>query len=58
MRRLAASISRFLEPQQAAAAAAAAEVEVPGSRRMGGAWELDRLWERLEIGAAIRRVAA
>ena len=31
---------------------------MPGSRRMGGAWELDRLWERLEIGAAIRRVAA
>lgn len=28
------------------------------SRRLGGAWRLDRLWERLGIGAAIRRVAA
>ena len=28
------------------------------SRRLGGAWTLDRLWERLGIGAAIRRVAA
>jgi len=28
------------------------------SRRLGGAWTLDRVWERLGIGAAIRRVAA
>ena len=58
LRRLVASISRFLEPEQAVAAAAAGEVEVLDSRRMGGAWVLDRLWERLEIGAAVRRVAA
>jgi Transposase DDE domain len=56
--RLVASISRFLEPGQAVAAAAAGEVEVPGSRRMGGAWVLGRLWERLEIGRAIQAVAA
>jgi hypothetical protein len=56
--RLVASISRFLEPGQAVAAAAAGEVEVLDSRRMGGAWVLARLWERLEIGQAIRRVAA
>jgi len=56
--RLVASISRFLEPGQAVAAAAAAEVEVIDSRWMGGAWVLDRVWERLEIGAAIRRAAA
>ena len=56
--RLVASISRFLEPEQAVAAAAAGEVEVLDSRRMGGAWVLDRLWERLEIGQAIRQVAA
>jgi hypothetical protein len=31
---------------------------VTGSRRMGAAWVLDRLWDRLEIGTAIRRVAA
>jgi len=56
--RLVASISRFLEPEQAVAAAAAGEVEVLDSRRMGGAWVLGQLWERLEIGRAIRRVAA
>jgi hypothetical protein len=57
LRRLVASISRFLEPEQAAAAAAAGEVEVLDSRRLGGAWVLDRIWERLEIGQAIRRAA-
>jgi len=39
-------------------AAAAGEVEVIDSRRMGGAWMLGQLWERLETGRAIRRVAA
>jgi hypothetical protein len=55
--RLVASISRFLTPEQAVAAAQGVQVEVLDSRRMGGAWTLDRLWERLGIGAAIRRVA-
>jgi hypothetical protein len=55
--RLVASISRFLEPEQAVAAAAGAEVEILDSRRLGGAWTLDRLWERLGIGAAIHRAA-
>jgi len=56
--RLVSSISRFLTPEQASAAAAGAEVEVVDSRPLGGAWTLDRVWERLGIGAAIRRVAA
>jgi hypothetical protein len=56
--RLMASISRFLEPGQAAAAAAGSEVEILDSRRMDGAWVLDRIWERLEIGAAIGKVFA
>jgi hypothetical protein len=55
--RLVSSISRFLTPEQAVAVAQGVEVEVLDSRRMGGAWTLDRLWERLGIGAAIRRVA-
>jgi hypothetical protein len=55
--RLVASISRFLEPDQAVAAAAGSEVEILDSRRLGGAWTLDRLWERLGIGTAIRRAA-
>ena len=58
LRRLVASISRFLEPEQAVAAAAVGEVQVLDARRMGGSWVLDRLWERLEIGQAIRRAAA
>ncbi|MGB9226691.1 IS1634 family transposase [Mycobacterium sp.] len=56
--RLVASISRFLDPQQAIAAAHTGEIEVLDSRRFGGAWVLDRLWDRLGIGAALRRVAA
>jgi hypothetical protein len=55
--RLVSSISRFLTPEQAISAAAGAEVEVLDSRHLGGAWTLDRVWERLGIGAAIRRVA-
>jgi IS4 transposase len=56
--RLVGSISRFLDPGRAVAAAAAGEVEVVDSRRMGVAWVLGRLWDRLEIGTAVRRVAA
>jgi hypothetical protein len=56
--RVVSSISRFLTPEQAATAAAGGGVEVLDSRRLGAAWTLDRLWERLGIGAAIRRVAA
>ena len=61
--RLVSSISRFLTPEQAVAATAATtaagagEVEVLDSRRLGAVWTLDRIWERLGIGAAIRRVA-
>ena len=55
--RLVASISRFLEPDQAVAAAAGTEGEILDCRRLGGAWTLDRLWERLGIGAAIHRAA-
>src|SRR5680860_1544687 len=55
--RLVSSISRFLTPEQATAAADGAEVDIVDSRPLGGAWTLDRVWERLGIGAAIRRVA-
>jgi hypothetical protein len=60
--RLVSSISRFLTPEQAVTAAVGVGelgggVEVLDSRRLGAAWTLDRLWERLGIGAAIRRVA-
>jgi hypothetical protein len=62
--RLVASISRFLDPADAVAAVAASEgttgsglVEILDCRRMGAAWVLDRLWDRLGIAAAIRAVA-
>jgi hypothetical protein len=55
--RLVASISRFLDPEQAIAAAPTGEIDVLDSRRFGGAWVLDRLWDRLGVGAALRRVA-
>src|SRR6476660_7923270 len=57
--RLVSSISRFLTREQAVTATTPAngEVEVLDSRRLGAAWTLDRIWERLGVGAAIRRVA-
>jgi hypothetical protein len=55
--RLVSSISRFLTPDEAAAAAHGVEVEVLDSRRLGGTWTLDRVWERLGIGSAIRKAA-
>jgi len=56
--RLVASISRFLDPQQAITAAHTGQIDVLDSRRFGGAWVLDQLWERLGIGAALHGVAA
>lgn len=57
--RLVASISRLLTPDQAVAAVAGTggDVQVLDSRRMGGAWTLEQVWQRLGIGAAICRVA-
>ena len=53
--RLVRSISRFLDPADAAAASAGGggEVRVLDSRTMGACWLADRLWERLGIGEAI-----
>src|SRR4051812_49636338 len=53
--RLVASISRFLEPEQAVAAAAGTGGEILNSRRLAGARTLDPLWARPGTGAAIRR---
>ena len=57
LRRLVASISRVLEPD-GEAAVAGGEVEVLEARRYGGAFLLDRLFERLGISAALRAAAA
>jgi len=56
--RLVSSISRFLTPDQGlAAGSGVGEVEILDSRRLGGAWTLDQVWEQLGIGAAVRRAA-
>jgi hypothetical protein len=55
--RLVSSIGRFLTPEQAITAAATGDVEVLDSRRLGGAWTLDRIWQRLGIGEAITKAA-
>jgi hypothetical protein len=55
--RLVRSISRFLDPVEATAAAVPAQVDILDARPMGTAYVADRLWDRLGIGAAIRRVA-
>jgi hypothetical protein len=58
LRRLAAPISRVLEPAEAASAGGGlAEVEVVESRRCGGAHVLDALFARLGISAALRKAA-
>jgi hypothetical protein len=46
LQRLAASITRFLDPD-AALAAAADGLEFTESRPLGGTWVLDALWSRL-----------
>ena len=51
--RLVASISRFLDPQQAIAAAHTGEIEILDSRRFGGAWLLGPT-----LGAARHRRSA
>lgn len=53
LRRLVSSISRFLEPAEAVSALAGSDVEILEVRRLGGAWVLDRLWERLGISRAL-----
>jgi hypothetical protein len=54
LRRLVASVSRFLEPGTALAAAAGDDLEFTESRPLGGTWVLDALWARLGIGAVLR----
>jgi hypothetical protein len=57
LRRLVASISRFLEPGEAVAATEGTEVEIVDARRFGGAYVLDQLWHRLGIAQALQAAA-
>ena len=56
--RLARSITRFLDPEQALEAQAPEGTSFLRAVPMGGPWLLDHLWRRLGIGTAIARVAA
>jgi len=59
LRRLVASISRVLEPDEAVSAGLGLEeVEVVDARRCGGAYVLGALFARLGISAALRKAAA
>jgi len=58
LRRLVASISRFLEPDAEPTGVGGSGVELLEARRFGGAYALDRLFERLGIGNALRSAAA
>jgi hypothetical protein len=56
LRRLVASVTRFLDPDKTLTAAAGDGLEFSDSRPLGGTWALDAMWARLGIGAATRRL--
>ena len=58
LRRLVASISRFLEPSEAVAAGSGLDVEIVDARHYRGAFALAALFARLGIGKALRQAAA
>ncbi len=57
LRRLVASISRFLDPAEAVAATEGSDVDIVDARRLGGAYVLDELWHRLGIARALEVAA-
>src|SRR5512142_608083 len=57
VRRLVASLSRLLEPGDVPAVPGAG-LEFAGSRPYGGAYVLDRLWQRLGIGTILAGLAS
>src|SRR6266540_3008035 len=54
--RLIASVSRFLDPDQALAATAGQGLAFVASRSLGGVLALDGLWRRLGIDQTMRRL--
>jgi Transposase DDE domain len=56
LQRLVASVTRFLDPEQALAATAGEGLAFVESRPLGGAWVLDGLWHRLGIDTTMRRL--
>jgi hypothetical protein len=58
LQRLVASVTRFLDPDQALAAQAGERLGFVESRPLGGIWVLDGLWHRLGIDTTMRRLLA
>jgi Transposase DDE domain len=56
LQRLVASVSRFLDPDQALAATAGEGLAFVESRALGGVWTLDGLWRRLGIDQTMQRL--
>jgi DDE family transposase len=55
--RLVSSISRILDLPMTGSSVASSDIEIVDSRRLGGAFVLDQMWERLGIAAALRSSA-
>ena len=55
--RLVSSISRVLDTSATGAPSVSGDVEIIDSRRLGGAFVLDQMWDRLGISTALRSVA-
>jgi len=55
VKRLAAALSRLLDPAGAVAATPAGGLTLTSSRPVGGTYVLDQLWRRLGLDAVIRR---
>jgi hypothetical protein len=55
LQRLVASVTRFLDPDQALAATAGEGLGFVESRPLGGVWALEGLWHRLGIDTTMRR---
>jgi hypothetical protein len=55
--RLVSSISRILDLPMTDTSVASSDVEIVDSRRLGGAFVLDQMWERLGIADALRSSA-
>jgi hypothetical protein len=56
--RLVSSISRILDLPATGSSLAGSDVEIVDSRRLGGAFVLDQMWERLGIADALRSSAS
>jgi hypothetical protein len=56
LERLVASVSRFLDPEQALAATVGEGLTFVESRPLGGTWALDGLWRQLGIDTTMRRL--